>query len=470
MNNSVKEDANYVDKILRGLAPCHAPTKSYLEVVYGLRAALIFANDLPQGSALTGWLCEVANLIWDYENLRLSASQPKEATTGDEKEPMEDDFERYPLPICFDPTEEQGQLHLRSLRIKIDHEQWKSKQTPTTIKKDNVKYLIENEKEEWYYPSLEMWEHSSVNGMKTRNCMWVKNANEARQFDSFEKAKEAMELADDIHTPCKVTEHVFSSPPTEKSSAKESGTDKGKEDEIWKLLAAVIEAGNNSTIVNWVKANFTPNKSRTLLDDRTIRLIDRLNELKKYHISPYNLGDEGEMSEIIDKLFHTRNTAPAASTDKGAGESIQPTDMYMGEQYYGCARDKFYKNKDMTNTEKKQPSFGVNDEVYIIDTEIYDKPTWIHGKVKEVGEETISVKWDDLDDPTEYELSNLPDIRFTKPTDKGNEAKRFTIQEIKQSYALHLGYKDTEDLKAGEQLETSDARVFDWLLSDRSVL
>lgn len=74
----------------------------------------------------------------------------------------------------------------------------------------------------------------------------------------------------------------------------------------------------------------------------------------------------------------------------------------------------------------KNKTFGVNDEVFILDTEIYDEPTWIHGKVEEVGEETISVKWHDLDEPTEYELSNLPDIRFKTPTpvkeDKSNEA------------------------------------------------
>lgn len=62
---------NYVETILHGLAPCHAPTKSYREVVYALKSALIFANNLPQGAALTGQLCDVANLIWDYENTRL---------------------------------------------------------------------------------------------------------------------------------------------------------------------------------------------------------------------------------------------------------------------------------------------------------------------------------------------------------------------------------------------------------------
>lgn len=69
----------------------------------------------------------------------------------------------------------------------------------------------------------------------------------------------------------------------------------------------------------------------------------------------------------------------------------------------------------MTYTEKKQPRFGVNDEVYILDTQIYDTPKWVHGVVEEVGDESILVKWDDMVDPTEYWLSDLPDIRFKIP-------------------------------------------------------
>lgn len=78
----------------------------------------------------------------------------------------------------------------------------------------------------------------------------------------------------------------------------------------------------------------------------------------------------------------------------------------------------------MTYTEKKQPSFGVNEGVYILDTQIYDKPTWIHGVVQEVGDESILVKWGDLEDPTEYELSDLPDIRHHQP--EGEKVEEFT--------------------------------------------
>lgn len=41
-------------------------------------------------------------------------------------EPQEDDLERYPLPLCFDPQEEQKELWGRSQRIKRDHEQWEA--------------------------------------------------------------------------------------------------------------------------------------------------------------------------------------------------------------------------------------------------------------------------------------------------------------------------------------------------------
>lgn len=66
----------------------------------------------------------------------------------------------------------------------------------------------------------------------------------------------------------------------------------------------------------------------------------------------------------------------------------------------------------MTYYEKKQPPFTINDEVCIMDTQIYQKPKWIIGIVEEVGDETILVKWADLKEPTEYELSDLPDIKF----------------------------------------------------------
>jgi len=71
----------------------------------------------------------------------------------------------------------------------------------------------------------------------------------------------------------------------------------------------------------------------------------------------------------------------------------------------------------MTYTERKQPKFSVKDDVYIFDTEVCDPPKWVHGVVKEVGDETVLIQWDDFDDPTDYELSDLPDIRF-KPQDE----------------------------------------------------
>ncbi len=65
------EKENYVGKVLAGMFPCHAPQKSYLDVVYALKSAMIFADKLPHGAALSGQLVDVACLIWDYERLRL---------------------------------------------------------------------------------------------------------------------------------------------------------------------------------------------------------------------------------------------------------------------------------------------------------------------------------------------------------------------------------------------------------------
>lgn len=38
------------------------------------------------------------------------------------------------------------------------------------------------------------------------------------------------------------------------------------------------------------------------------------------------------------------------------------------------------------------------------------KAGWVHGTITGVGDDTIEIKWNDLDEPTEYELSNLPNI------------------------------------------------------------
>ena len=62
---------NYVGKILSGIFPGHGPTRSYKEVVLCLKAAMIDANNMPNGAALTGRLVEIACLLWDYENIRL---------------------------------------------------------------------------------------------------------------------------------------------------------------------------------------------------------------------------------------------------------------------------------------------------------------------------------------------------------------------------------------------------------------
>lgn len=70
-NADVGGSTNYVETILQGMAPMHPPRGTYKDVLYGLKSAMIFANNLPHGAALTSQLVDIANLIWDYENDRL---------------------------------------------------------------------------------------------------------------------------------------------------------------------------------------------------------------------------------------------------------------------------------------------------------------------------------------------------------------------------------------------------------------
>lgn len=132
----------------------------------------------------------------------------------------------------------------------------------------------------------------------------------------------------------------------------------------------------------------------------------------------------------------------------------------------------------MTITETRQPRFGVNDDVYILDTEIYDTPKWIHGVVEEVGDETILVKWDDLADPTEYELSDLPDIRHIQPTPEGEKAGEYNLpiysaEDLQKLFIRNCceGYRD--DKIVGSRLNIQYALInqgnmkewFEWLSS-----
>lgn len=74
----VGDSTNYVETILQGMAPMHPPTGTYKDVIYGLKSAMIFANNLPYGTALTGQLVDIANLIWDYENQRIKTEKRAE--------------------------------------------------------------------------------------------------------------------------------------------------------------------------------------------------------------------------------------------------------------------------------------------------------------------------------------------------------------------------------------------------------
>lgn len=56
------------------------------------------------------------------------------------------------------------------------------------------------------------------------------------------------------------------------------------------------------------------------------------------------------------------------------------------------------------NDSKKGPKYEVGQHVKIYDT---DDEKAVNGIITEVGDETIEVKWEDLTDPSEYEISNI---------------------------------------------------------------
>lgn len=63
---------NYVAQILSGMFSGQAPQKSWADVVYGLRAAMITAQKTAGGTALVGQLNDVACLLYDYESRRIN--------------------------------------------------------------------------------------------------------------------------------------------------------------------------------------------------------------------------------------------------------------------------------------------------------------------------------------------------------------------------------------------------------------
>lgn len=60
----------------------------------------------------------------------------------------------------------------------------------------------------------------------------------------------------------------------------------------------------------------------------------------------------------------------------------------------------------MTNYQdsKTGPTYSVEQRIRTKDEQTKE---WVWGTVKEVGDETILVKWDDIKDPTEYNISEV---------------------------------------------------------------
>lgn len=62
----------------------------------------------------------------------------------------------------------------------------------------------------------------------------------------------------------------------------------------------------------------------------------------------------------------------------------------------------------MTYTEKKTLPLGVGDDVKHFDDGKDGHPKkWVNGVVKEVGDESFTVQWEDLEDETEYEWQKV---------------------------------------------------------------
>jgi hypothetical protein len=53
---------------------------------------------------------------------------------------------------------------------------------------------------------------------------------------------------------------------------------------------------------------------------------------------------------------------------------------------------------------KKGPKYEVGQKVRIYDE---DDAKMVNGIITEVGDETIEIKWEDLSEPTEYEISKI---------------------------------------------------------------
>lgn len=69
-----------------------------------------------------GWVSQIESMQKEIE------SKDKQiASLYESIEPDESDFERYPLPICFDPREEQHELYRRQLMIDGEWNVWHSK-------------------------------------------------------------------------------------------------------------------------------------------------------------------------------------------------------------------------------------------------------------------------------------------------------------------------------------------------------
>jgi hypothetical protein len=73
LSKPIIDTPNYVEEILKGKFPGHGPTKSYQDVLHGLNQAMISAQLMPGGAALTGQLTDIACLLWEYENNRLKS-------------------------------------------------------------------------------------------------------------------------------------------------------------------------------------------------------------------------------------------------------------------------------------------------------------------------------------------------------------------------------------------------------------
>lgn len=156
------------------------------------------------------------------------------------------------------------------------------------------------------------------------------------------------------------------------------------------------------------------------------QIIQRLKELKPYHINPYNLGDEREISNLLDKLFafEAQASIPSAAEKFDSIEDVlTPLIDKIGYDYRNMKYTETGFAKDMLDVAEA----GM--EIYARQFKNYNRRYASPTKAEESKEEVMAVI-----------SSNLYNIRNDKghpmlDTGKCDEIAEFIYNDIKDKYA-----------------------------------